>query len=319
MILLVQKVQHSLLGKSGISLSMARADLIHPLASGNKIYKLMPNIEFAKTNGYSELLSFGGAFSNHIHALALMAKKHHLKSIGIIRGEEAYRTNPTLQDAEKAGMHLEFISRQDYKRRNDESYLQELQQQYPKALIIPEGGSSQYAIKGCAQLAKEINEAYERNKKQRSDVITVACGTGATVAGLVCGASKNQTVIGYAVLRDKSLQKRVEDFIHAENESYKNLRIESAAYGGYAKFDETQLDFILDWLEQTGILLDPIYTSKMCMGLMQQIESGKFEAGTRITMVHSGGLQGWRGMKLRVVKLMGAEKWQKIEKHLPKG
>ena len=319
MILLIQKVQHSLLDKSGVLLSMARADLIHPLASGNKIYKLMPNIDFAKAHGYSELLSFGGAFSNHIHALALMAKKHNLKSIGIIRGEEAYRTNPTLQDAEKAGMHLEFISRQDYKRRNDESYLQELQRRYPKALMIPEGGSSQDAIKGCAQLAKEINEAHEKNIKRRSDVITVACGTGATVAGLVCGSSKNQIIMGYSVLRDESLQKRVENFVSAENKSYKDLRIESAAYGGYAKLDEAQLDFILDWLEQTRILLDPIYTSKMCMRLMQQIKSGEFEAGTRITMVHSGGLQGWRGMKSRVIKLVGTEKWQKIEKHLPKG
>ncbi len=310
MTLLIQKVQHSLLGKSGISLSMTRADLIHPLASGNKIYKLMPNIAFAKVNGYSELLSFGGAFSNHIHALALMAKKYKLKSIGIIRGEEVYRNNPTLQDVEKAGMHLEFVSRQDYKRREDEDYLQVLQRRYPNAMIIPEGGSSQYAIKGCVQLAKEIN------KIQQHDVITVACGTGATVAGLVCGASKKQTVIGYAVLRDDSLQERVEAFIDAEDRCSNNLKIQSAAFGGYAKFDETLLDFIFDWLEQTGILLDPIYTSKMCMRLMQQIESGEFKAGTSITMIHSGGLQGWRGMKSRVIKLVGDEKWQKIEKYL---
>ena len=312
MTLLIQKVQHSLLGKSGISLSMARADLIHPLASGNKIYKLMPNIDFAKANGYTELLSFGGAFSNHIHALALMAKKHHLKSIGIIRGAEAYRNNPTLQDVERAGMQLAFVSRQDYKRRDDESYLQTLQQRYPKALIIPEGGSSQYAIEGCAQLIREMN------KIQCSDVVTVACGTGATVAGLVCGASRNQAVIGYAILRDESLQARVEDFIHTENKNRcsKKLNIEPADYGGYAKFDERLLDFIFDWLDQTGILLDPIYTSKMCMKLMQQIESGEFKAGTSITMIHSGGLQGWRGMKSRVIKLVGDEKWQKIEKHL---
>lgn len=310
MTLLIQQVQHSLLGQSGISLSMVRADLIHPLASGNKIYKLMPNIDFAKANGCRELLSFGGAFSNHIHALALMAKKHNLKSIGIIRGEEAYRNNPTLQDVEKAGMQLAFVSRQDYKRRNDNDYLQTLQQRYPNALIIPEGGSSQYAIHGCAQLAKEVNQIHS------CDVITVACGTGATAAGLVCGAAKNQTVIGYAVLRDESLQARVEAFIRAETRCSKKLKIEQADYGGYAKLDTNLLDFIFDYLDQTGILLDPIYTSKMCMKLMQQIESGKFKAGTRITMIHSGGLQGWRGMKSRVIKLVGDEKWKKIEKHL---
>ena len=123
----IQKVYHPISEKANITLLMARADLIHPLASGNKIYKLLPNIAFAQANGYKEILSFGGAFSNHIHALALMTEKHGLKSVGIIRGEEAYRDNPTLQDAQNAGMHLEFVSRQDYKLRDDEDYLQIVQ------------------------------------------------------------------------------------------------------------------------------------------------------------------------------------------------
>lgn len=314
MTMLVQKVQHPSLDKANIMLSMARADLLHPLASGNKIYKLMPNIEFAKENSYTELLSFGGAFSNHIHALALLANKHGLKSIGIIRGEKEYATNHTLQDAQSAGMQLAFVSRQDYKRRDEADYLAELQQRYPNALIIPEGGSSQRAISGCAQLAKDINS------EQKTDVLTVACGTGATFAGLVCGALENQLIIGYAVLRDESLTGRVDDFIQNENPTSKNInksyKIEQADFGGYAKLDKNLLNFIIDWLDQTDILLDPIYTSKMCMKLMKQIELGEFEAGTHITMVHSGGLQGWRGMESRVIKLVGHDKWKKIEKHL---
>ncbi|MEE9309539.1 MAG: 1-aminocyclopropane-1-carboxylate deaminase/D-cysteine desulfhydrase [Cocleimonas sp.] len=307
MTIVVQKIRHPLLKQSNITLSMARADLIHPLASGNKIYKLMPNIEFAKANGYTELLSFGGAFSNHIHALALMAKKHGLKSIGIIRGEEAYRENPTLQDAQNAGMHLEFVSRQTYKRRNDSDYISALQQRYPNALIIPEGGSSQHAIGGCAQLAKDINAVHT------SDIITVACGTGATVAGLVCGASGNQTIMGYAILHDQSLGSRVDDFINNENGASHNYQLVPADFGGYAKMDKPLLDFIFDWLEKTNILLDPVYTSKMCMKLMQQIAAGEFQAGTNITLIHSGGLQGWRGMKSRVIKLAGNAQWKKIE------
>jgi 1-aminocyclopropane-1-carboxylate deaminase/D-cysteine desulfhydrase-like pyridoxal-dependent ACC family enzyme len=310
MTLIVQKVQLRQIDNLGVALSIARADLIHPLASGNKIYKLMPNIEFAKANSYTELLSFGGAFSNHIHALASMANKHGLKSIGIIRGESDYATNPTLQDAQNAGMHLEFVTRQEYKRRNDADYLSALQQRYPNALIIPEGGSSQLAIKGCAQLATEINAI------QTDGVLAVACGTGATVAGLVCGASINQSIIGYAVLRDESLAERVDAFIQNEKSASQNYKIEPADFGGYAKLDKPLLDFIFDWLEQTDILLDPIYTSKMCMKLMQQIELGEFKAGTSITIVHSGGLQGWRGMKSRVIKLVGDEKWQIIEKYL---
>ena len=296
--LTVQKINLPLANKAGVSLSMARADLIHPLASGNKIYKLLPNIEFAKANGYTELLSFGGAFSNHIHALALMANQLGFESIGIIRGESEYATNPTLQDAQNAGMKLEFVTREVYKHRNDADYLSALQQQFPKALIIPEGGSSQIAIRGCTKLAEDINEI------QTNDVLAVACGTGATVAGLICGASKNQTVIGYAVLRDKSLAGRVDEFIKQEQApSPSAYQIASADFGGYAKVDKALLDFISDWLDQTGILLDPIYTSKMCMRLMQQIEAGEFKTGTSICMVHSGGLQGWRGMEKRLKTL----------------
>jgi len=321
MTLALQKVQHRSLDSLDISLSMARADLIHPLASGNKIYKLIPNIAFAKTQGYNELVSFGGAFSNHIYALALIANKHGLKSIGIIRGEEFYKANPTLQDAQKAGMQLEFVSRHDYKRRNEKEYLRALQQRYPNALIIPEGGSSQKAVGGCTILCEDINHNYSK-QGQKTDVITVACGTGATFAGLVCGALQHQTVIGYAVLRDASLANRVEAFIQTEIDSKnvlgakEKMQIELADFGGYAKLDKTLLDFILDWLEQTGILLDPIYTGKMCMRVMQQIESGQFKAGTHITLVHSGGLQGWRGMKPRVVKLVGDDAWQRIEECL---
>jgi 1-aminocyclopropane-1-carboxylate deaminase len=136
MTLRIQKVQNKLVKEAGLLLFMARADLIHPLASGNKIYKLMPNIEYAKANGYTEILSFGGAFSNYIHALALMANKYGLKSIGIIRGEKEYAKNPTLQEAQAAGMQLEFVNRNDYKRRSDSDYLSNLQKKYPKALIV---------------------------------------------------------------------------------------------------------------------------------------------------------------------------------------
>ncbi len=310
MTLQIQKVQNPIGDKASISLSMVRADLIHSLASGNKIYKLMPNIDFAKQHGYTEILSFGGAFSNHIHALALMAKKYKLHSIGIIRGEEKYSHNPTLQDAKNSGMQLEFVSRKDYKCRSDVDYLAELQQQYPNAFIVPEGGSSQLAIRGCAQLGKDINAI------QVSDILTIACGTGATAAGLVCGVQESQKIMAYSVLRDKSLTNRIENFIRSKNDLSTRWKVNSADFGGYAKLDEHLLAFIFNWLEQTGILLDPIYTSKMCMKLMQQIEANEFEPGTSICMIHSGGLQGWRGMKRRVISLSGISKWEIIEGYL---
>ena len=305
----LQKIDNSSAHNAGVNLYMARADEIHPLASGNKFYKLSPIIEYAKKNNFQQLLSFGGAYSNHIHALALLAKENNMKSIGIVRGE-ADSANPTLQDVQTAGMQLEFISREAYRNRNDPAYLEDLQKRFPEALIIPEGGSSQQAIAGCAQLASDINSTFE------SDVITIACGTGATLAGLACGQSNNQKVIGYSVLKDKSLETRVQQFLASEDCPNSNYKIESADFGGYAKLDKQQLNFIFDWLDKTGILLDPIYTSKMCMRLMQQIEAGEFKSGTSITMIHSGGLQGWRGMQKRVIGLMGELYWEKIEAYI---
>ncbi len=288
---------------------MVRADLIHPLASGNKFYKLKPTIERAKHHKINTLLSFGGAYSNHIHALALSAKAQGMASIGIIRGEASYAKNPTLTDAREAGMQLQFVDRLTYKRRTDTPYLKQLQQRYPAALIIPEGGSNQNAVKGCMKLMAEVNELVDAN------IVTVAAGTGATAAGLACGTTKNQSVIAYAVLKDETLNKRIKKFIDIENKSVK-VNVEPADFGGYAKLDEQVLSFILEWLDKTGILLDPIYTGKMCMRLMQQIDAGMFKQGTTIAMLHSGGLQGWRGMQQRVIRLAGPKSWNTIQSYL---
>ncbi len=298
----------SLLQQKNIRLSVARLDQQHPLASGNKFYKLNPYFELAKQKGISKLVSFGGAFSNHIHALALFAKEQGFQTVGIIRGEAEYADNPTLQDVQKAGMLLHFINREEYRLRNNPDYLQKLQHRFPDAMIIPEGGSSQLAIAGCAKLAKEINQV------KPFDVICVACGTGATFAGLISGLSINQTAIGFAALKDETLAQRIAHFLDQETTvKHNNYHIEKADFGGFAKLDKPLLSFIFDWLEQTGILLDPIYTSKMCMRLLQQIEAGEFVDSASICLIHTGGLQGWRGMKRRVIQLAGKKKWQQLE------
>lgn len=309
--ILIQKISFDRIQSHNIRLNMARADQIHNLASGNKIYKLSPIIEYAKTHDYKQILSFGGAYSNHIHALALMAKQHNIESIAIIRGEQKYAENPTLSDSQQAGMRLEFVSREEYKLRNNHSYLAQLQSRFPDALIIPEGGSSQLAIKGCAQMARDINHDFS------SDTLTIASGTGATAAGLVCGLADKQRLIAYAVLKDESLKTRIDEFINAEKfNKHQQFTVKDADFGGYAKFDKSLLDFILNWLTQTGILLDPIYTSKMCRRVIQQIEAGEFDAGQSITLIHSGGLQGWRGMQQRVKSIAGSAAWDKINYYL---
>ena len=203
-----------------------------------------------------------------------------------------------------------MLTRKEYKLRNNESYLDELQQRYPQALIIPEGGSSQLAISSCAELAKDINE------KHTSDILTIASGTGASFAGLVCGLEESQQAISYAVLKDYSLDERIASFIRVENIKPNSYSIEQASYGGYAKFDDFHLTFIFDWLDQTGILLDPIYTSKMGRRLVEQIAAGHFEKDTSITMVHSGGLQGWLGMREKVIKIADKSSWSRIQSYL---
>ncbi len=306
-------IQHPLLVLTNINVWMVNTTHVDAQASGNKFYKLMPNIEYAKQHAFERLLSFGGAYSNHIHALALSAQAHNLHSVGIIRGEVAYAANPTLCDAKRAGMELVFVSREEYRLRDDAVYLGDLQKRYRHTFIIPEGGSNALAVKGCRCLMQQINDSLS------VDSVAVACGTGGTFAGLVTGVKPVQTVFGFSVLKDASLASRVADYLQQANGmknstgSTNSHKIVDAAYGGYAKLNVELLDFIMDWLEQTGVLLDPIYTSKMCKRLFEMIREGDIKPHTRLAIVHSGGLQAWRGMKERVIRLKGECFWGRIE------
>lgn len=309
----LEKINLPVAKKNKISLFVARVDAVYPLASGNKLYKLLPTIDYATRNNYQQILSFGGAFSNHIHALALYTQAVGLKSIAIIRGEQAYANNPTLSVAKAAGMSLVFVDRATYKRRYDNDYLQELQRQYPEALLLPEGGSNDLALQGCAELMRQINQQYLQMNKVLPDEIAVACGTGTTLSGLVIGAEINQFIRGYLVVKDSSVPTKVESLLAEQNKQY---TLHAADYTGYAKLDAPLLAFILTFLQQTNILLDPIYTSKMCYSIMEQIEEERFKTGTKLVIVHSGGLQAWHGMKQKVISLSGHSEWQKIEAYL---
>lgn len=306
-------IQHPLFALANINVWMVHTTHVDAYASGNKFYKLMPNIEYAKQHGFESLLSFGGAYSNHIHALALYANAYDLHSIGVIRGEPAYATNPTLRVAKQAGMELLFVSRADYRLRDNDAYLANLQQQYSKAFIIPEGGSNRRAVNGCRRLIQQINRSLD------VDHVTVACGTGGTFAGLISAAKAEQKLLGFAVLKDGSLGERVASYLQQEEvDSSKAMGYEiiEADYGGYAKLDAELLDFIMDFLLQTGVLLDPIYTSKMCQRLFEMIRVGKIKKHSRLAIVHSGGLQAWHGMKERVIRLKGECFWGRIEELL---
>ncbi len=294
--------------KSGPKLYMVRLDRVFALASGNKLYKLQGFIETARQSGIRQLLSFGGAYSNHIHALALTAQYFDMESIGIIRGEASAIKNPTLSDAIAAGMQLSFVSRKIYRQRFDSGYLQKLQQCYPRALIIPEGGAHPAALKGCSQIPRLLNQ----QMPQSIDCFCCAVGTGTTLAGLVLGVQPEQSVLGYQVVRDTSVSIRLQQLLSDQHFSCEPV-IVAADFGGYAKVDKPLLDFILHWYEETGILLDPVYTGKLCFRLVRQLAQSYFRSDQTLAIIHTGGLQGWRGMRDRVIKLGGTQSWCTIE------
>jgi len=300
-------IQSAAAASRNISLSMLDISTMHPLASGNKLFKLALNIDDAIEKGFSQMVSFGGAYSNHIYALALYGRFKGIKTIGIIRGEPEYASNPTLRVAKDNGMMLHFVDRKTYRLRNEPLYLDVLAKQYPDAVIIPEGGSNALAVDGCKLLAEIIN-----NTLDHVDSVAVACGTGGTLAGLVSGLDAHQKVLGFPVVTDGSLASKIESLL-AGRKPYVDYQLIQADYGGYAKFDKRLLDFILDWLKKTGVLLDPIYTSKMCLKLLELIEDKQIEEGQHICLIHTGGLQAWYGMRDKVVALGGESAWTRIQ------
>lgn len=302
-------VSHASVEHLDLNVYIARLDSIVPFASGNKIYKMVGNLDKALQQRRQTLLSFGGAYSNHIHALALTAKRYGFKSIGIIRGHEVTQ-NPTLDDAQAAGMQLIAVDRATYRRRNNKDYLDELQQQFPDAFIIPEGGANSESLLGTGLLPGFIESAIGK----MPHTICCAAGTGATAAGIALNLSEAQSLRVYTVVKDGSIAQRMHDLTGGVLNT--RIGLTDASYGGYAKFDKEHLAFILDWLQQTGVLLDPIYTSKLCRKVTEQLCTGSFPKGQSIVLLHSGGLQGWRGFQTKVEKLAGSSAWRRIASFL---
>lgn len=280
---------HSDLSAGGIEVFLKRDDLIDKEISGNKWRKLKYNLITAKSQGFDSIITFGGAYSNHIAATAAACGRFGFRSIGVIRGEELHAgSNTTLQKAQAHGMNFEFISREKYKHRTDASWLNDMAKKYG-AFIIPEGGSNAAAIRGVAEIIEEINRAF--------DVIVCPVGTGGTLAGLSSALNKDQSAIGFSCLKGENF---LEDAVQQLGATSSSFRIEHGYhFGGYAKFDGHLIEFINRFKSETGIPLDPIYTGKMMYGLFDQINNGKFDSKTRIICVHTGGLQGIPGFNCK--------------------
>jgi 1-aminocyclopropane-1-carboxylate deaminase len=269
---------------NNISVFIKREDLLHPQISGNKFRKLKYNLHAARQLGYQSLLTFGGAYSNHIAAVAAAGHEFGFNTIGIIRGEELLgkiNDNPTLRLAQQQGMRLVFISRADYRRKTEPNFIQALQNQFGEFYLIPEGGTNALAVQGCT----EILTAQD---KQQFDYICCAVGTGGTIAGLIESSTDQQMVLGFPALKGDFLQAEIQQWTQKTNWEL----IPGYHWGGYAKTTPALLQFVQDFYGQNGIEIEPVYTGKMLFGIFDLIQQGYFPAHSQILVIHTGGLQG---------------------------
>lgn len=290
----VSQIDSALLRSKNITLHVKRDDLIHPIIQGNKWRKLKYNLELAKQRQQKTLLTFGGAFSNHIHATAAAGYCFGFETIGIIRGEAQTQLNPTLQDATDWGMQLHYVSRSDYRHKHEQSFIDSLKKQFGDFYLIPEGGSNIEAIRGCREIIDELNEDY--------DVICAATGTGATLAGIIAASNTTTSIIGFPALKNgQFLYTDIAQHLQlATGHSFDNWKLQlDYHFGGYAKTTAELIEFITSFEQQFDIALEPVYTGKMFYGIFDLIEKNHFKAGSKILAIHSGGLQGLRGYKLK--------------------
>ena len=278
---------------NGISLYIKREDLIHPFVSGNKFRKLKYNLLEAKTQNKDTLLTFGGAFSNHIAAVAYAGKDKGFKTIGIIRGDELrdkISENPTLQFAENCGMQFEFVSREEYRLKGENHFLEKLKMKFGDFYLIPEGGTNELAIKGCEEILTENDAEF--------DFVCCAIGTGGTISGIINSVLDHQKVLGFPSLKGDFLQDEIRNFV--ENQNWE--LITDYHFGGYGKVSEELIAFINQFYAETKIPLDPIYTGKMVFGVINLISENYFPANSKILLIHTGGIQGIQGMNIKLKK-----------------
>ena len=280
---IAQSIPYQHISIDGINISIKRLDLVHPHISGNKFFKLKYNLLAAQQQGYKKLLTFGGAYSNHIAATAYAAQLFGFESLGIIRGEElaSKALNTTLNTAQQFGMQLQFVTREAYRQKQSPAYLAQLQQDYPDYYVIPEGGTNSLAIQGC-------QEILNKQDCENFDLICCAVGTGGTITGLIEASHPQQQVLGFSALKGDFLAREIQQLTHKTNWKI----TDQYCCGGYAKTTPELLQFIRTFEHQHQIPLEQIYTGKMLLGLTDLIQQGTFPKDHRILVIHSGGLQG---------------------------
>ena len=267
----------------GVSVTIKRLDLVHPQISGNKFYKLKYNFLEAQRLGLKKVLTFGGAYSNHIATTAFAAHLCGFESLAIIRGEELAQRplNSTLMTAQQLGMQLEFINREDYRQKNSVAFLEQLQIRYPEHYVIPEGGTNALAIEGCKEILTPTDLTH-------FDLICCAVGTGGTLTGLIEASAEHQQVLGFSALKGDFLTQDIQQWTTKHN-----WRLtDEFCQGGYAKTTAELMQFIQQFEAQHQIALEQVYTGKMLLGIEKMLQRGDIAKDQRILIIHTGGLQG---------------------------
>lgn len=278
---------------NNIKLTVKREDLLHPYISGNKFRKLKYNILQAQKEGKKALLTFGGAFSNHIAATAAAGKEYGFTTIGIIRGEELVNKigdNPTLAFAQSCGMLLKFVTRDEYRQKADPEFIEKLRTESGDFYLVPEGGTNDLAVKGCEEILSAEDERFTH--------VCCAVGTGGTISGLINSVKPHQRVLGFPALKGEGLSDDICKFAPKGNWQL----VTDYHFGGYGKVTEELIVFINDFFDKTGIPLDPVYTGKMFFGVIDLIHKGYFPESSDILLIHTGGLQGIAGMNRELLR-----------------
>ena len=272
--------------KRGLELYLKREEILHPHISGNKYRKLYYNLKEATKLNHDTLLTFGGAYSNHIVATAYVAQQQGFRSIGVIRGEELAFTerNPSLRFAESCGMEFYFVSRETYREKHTDKFLEELQNRFGRFYSLPEGGTNELAVQGCEEILTKDDEKFTH--------IALAVGTGGTLSGVIRTSLAHQKVLGFPAVRGNFLQKDICTFTNKSNWAL----ISTYHFGGYAKITKELVTFANEFYQKCGIALDPIYTAKMVYGIFDLAKKDYFRSSDQILMIHTGGLQAIAGM-----------------------
>ncbi|MBD0254715.1 MAG: 1-aminocyclopropane-1-carboxylate deaminase/D-cysteine desulfhydrase [Cytophagales bacterium] len=279
--------------RAGVGLYLKRDDLIHPQISGNKWRKLKYNLLEAHRQGHGTLLTFGGAYSNHLYAVAAAGREFGFDTVGLVRGEETRPLSPTLAFARSCGMTLAYVPRERYRHKTDARWLDSLRERYGDFYLLPEGGSNALAVRGVAEGVREIDLPWTH--------LCCPCGTGGTLAGLVAGAAGRGEVIGFSALKGGGFLRQEAGQLLCAYEAltgepvtiHANWQVQTDYhFGGYARVQPPLLEFIRRFEGENGIPIEQVYTAKMLWGIEDQLNGGCFARGAAVVALHTGGLQG---------------------------